>query len=545
MSYNLRLVFVLAVAVAALMVVPVASVAAPTSSLYGGPTTAAGATHSAVPAIAAASSARASTGTLATENRILSALKSDHVPMSHVFLPNFNSQVSVKNNVISPLYTESPAPMGLGDFGVQDVGGANVGTITYTSSIEGAATLNAVDPLYVTSSAPDEFTIQLNTVLNHVDILNNTNYDFWIQNVPVYAAGSHTLSFENNIWNFSSPATFMGYNAIYSGRGSIVGGGEVYITEGPTYFNIPTPFTVSVYNNASVVNDRPTVFFNYSVTDALGSFSGSYDQVEFNSSATPPTTAAPMPTFQIDGQSANPTNFLLNDAEIMLGGPGGGSTTTLFNIAGSMGLWLLPNGTATMQTVPAAYDFGTDTGETSEGIAEASTTGPNSVATLSSGPSLLYPLWGILGAHPGAESITLHLTPSNAFVFANPGNFINDSVAAWAPTPVSGPAVYVLSPQQYTFEFLLADHAPVTMVVGSASSVHLSVSLAMDTSLGVYTPLWAMANSQLKAISMTGTGSTSNPYVLDNQPGVINPLFGELNDYAFQVFPGINLIDTT
>jgi thermopsin len=210
-----------------------------------------------------------------------------------------------------------------------------------------------------------------------------------------------------------------------------------------------------------------------------------------------------------------------------------------------MGLWILPNGTATMQTVPAAYDFGTDTGETSEGIAEASTSGPNAVATLGPGPSLLYPLWGIVGATSGAETITVHLTPSNAFVFANAGSTINDSVAAWGPTPVSGPAVYTLSPQQYTFEFLLADHAPVTVTVGQQTSAHISVSLALDPSLGVYTPLWAEANSQLGAISMSGTGSSSNPYVLDNQPAVIDPLFGELNDYAFQVFPGINLIDTT
>jgi thermopsin len=198
-----------------------------------------------------------------------------------------------------------------------------------------------------------------------------------------------------------------------------------------------------------------------------------------------------------------------------------------------------------MVTVPAAYDFGTDTGETSEGIAEASTSGPNAVATLSPGPSLLYPLWGIVGAHPGAETVTLHLSPSNAFVFANQGSSIDDSIAAWAPTPVAGPAVYVLSPQQYTFTFLLADHAPVTLTVSGATSVHMTVSLGLDTSLGVYTPLWARSNSQLRAISMSGTGSISNPYVLDNQPGTINPLFGELNDYAFQVFPGINLIDTT
>jgi len=542
MSTTLRMTVLLAVAVAACMLIPVGSSAASAGTPHGGGAVTVVSPHPAMPASSAA--AHASRGALSTQERIVSALKSDNVPMNRVFLPNFNSRASALGGVVSPLYNVSPAPMGLGDFGIQDVGGSNVGTISYTPSIEGSATLNAVDPLYVTSSAPDEFTIQLNTVLNHVDILGNTNYNYWIQNVPFYAAGSQTLSFENNIWNFSSPATFMGYNAIYSGHGSIVGGGLVYIAGGPS-FHVPTPFTVSVFNNASVVNDRPTVYFNYSVTDGLGTISGSFDQVEFNSSATPPVSPAPAPTFQIDGQSVNPTGFLLNDAEIMLGGPGGGSTTTLFNIEGSMGLWLMPNGTSTYQTVPAAFDFGTDTGETSEGIAEASTTGPNAVATLGPGPSILYPLWGVVGAHPGAEKITVNLHPTNAFVFANAGNVFNESVAAWGPTPVKGPAVFTLSPQQYTFEFLLADHNPVTSIVPSGTTYHFSVTLALNPSLGVYTPLWAEANSQLAAISIAGSGTVASPYVLDNQPAVVSPLFGQLNDYVFPVFPGVYLIDTT
>jgi thermopsin len=538
MSYNLHLGAWVAILVAAVMVlsagVAFASSLAPVTS----------APLNANMSSAVTAPAHVTTGPAATEARVLAALKSTHTDMKHVFLPNFGSRISSQNGVVTPLYNDSPAPMGLGDFGVQDVGGSNVGTISYTSSIEGAATINAVNPLYVTSSAPDEFTIQLNTVLNNVDILGNTNYEYWIQNVPVYAAGSGTLSFEDNIWNFSSPATFMGFNAIYSGHGSLAGGGEVYIAGGPS-FHVPTPFTVTVYNNATVVNDRPTIYFNYSIASAMVHISGSYDQVEFNSSATPPTSPAPQPTFQINGQAANPTGFLLNDAEIMLGGPGGGSTTTLFNIAGSMGLWTLANGSSVYQAVPSAYDFGTDTGETSEGIAEASAAG-SGIATLSSGPSLLYPLWGIVGAHPGIEKITIHLNPTNAFVFASIGKPFNASNAAWGPTPVSGPAVYWLSPQDYSFEFLLADHTPLNVGIPLMSSRNLGVTLKYNPSLGDYTPLWAESNSQLKAISVPGgAGTLSNPYVLDNGQTTVNPLFGEMNDYVFFVFPGLYLIDTT
>ncbi len=452
------------------------------------------------------------TGVAATESRLLSALKTDKIAQKDAFLPNFGSHFSTSGNVITPLYGVAPAPMGLGDFGVRDVGGTNVGTISYTQSVKAAVTLNSVNPVYVTSSDPDGFTMQLNTVLTHTDVLGSASYEFWIQNVPIFNPVLSTLSFEDNIWNFSSPATSLQASSIYSGDGYVVPG-VFYYAIGPAY-HVTTPFTVEVYNNASVVNDRPTVFFNYTVITSGGSVSGSFDQVEFNSSATPPTSPAPSPTFQINGKFANPTDFLLNDAEIMLGGPGGGSTTTLMGISGSMGLWTLPNGTSTFKSVPSAYDFGTDTGETSEGIAEYATTGANPVAVLNGGPSILYPLWGIVGGHQGAEKITVNLSPSNAFVFASQGHSFSASTAAWGPTPVSGPAVYWLSPGAYMFKFLLSDYTPVTVHVPNHHSVTVTVALAWNPSEGVYTPLWAQSNSQLAAISQPGGIGYLQPPIL-------------------------------
>ena len=548
MAYNIRwLLGLLVFVIAAIMVVPAGS-AAPVAAASAGITVGAVAPASmnTAPAAAAPAPAHALTGAAATESRILSTLKSDGVAENHAFLPNFNagSTYSTAGTLITPLYATSPAPMGLSDLGVMEKGGKNVGTISYTSSVAGAVTLNNVNPIYVTSSDPDGFTMQLNTVLTHTDVLGSASYQFWIQNVPVYQPLTQTLSFEDNIWNFSSPATSLQASSIYSGSGYVVPG-VFYYAIGPAY-HVPTPFTVEVYNNASVVNDRPTVYFNYSITDTSGSVAGSFDQVEFNSVLGTPTSPAPSPTFQINGEFANPTNFLLNDAEIMLGGPGGGSTTTLFGISGSMGLWTLPNGTTTYKDVPAAYDFGTDTGETSEGIAEYATSGAHPVAELNTGPSILYPLWGVRGAHPGKETITIHLSPTNAFVFANPGSKFSESNAAWAPTPVSGPATYWLSPQAYTFKFLLSDHTPVVVHVAKGGSVSLTVSLVSNTAEGVYTPLWAESNSQLAAISQPGgLGTYTHPYFLDNNPGTIDQLFGELNDYLFPVFPGIYLIDTT
>jgi thermopsin len=514
----------LVVAIAALMLVP--------AFFVGG----ASSTH--LVSVGAPARAHTSSGispTAALDAKALAAAKLRNIPTRDIFLPNSRQAPPVTNGVVSPLYTAAPAPMGLGYFGVQKMHGANVGTTTYYPSIEGAVTLNSVNPLYLASSSPDIFTLQLNTVLTHTTVLGNTSGQYWIQNVPIYFAASQTLGIEDNIWNFSSPGAGMQTTTLHSFAGQVVPG-VFYYDVGPA-FHMPTPFTIRLYNNASVVNLRPTVYFNYSITTSNGTvISGSYDRVEFNSAAHS-TTAAAMPTFQIDGQSTNPIG-LLNDAEIMIGGPGGGSTTSLFGISGSMGLWTRSNGSSTFVAVPAGSSFGTDTGETSEGIAEWTNGGSAPLAMLGPGPSLLQPLWGLVGAASGFITATFTLTPSNAFVFANQGHAFDEATAAWAPVPPSGVATYELSPHTYSFKFLLADHSPTTTTVSSTTSS--TVTLATNTALGVYTPLWAWDSSQLAAISSSGTGTLAHPYTLDsNSVGAVSALFGEFNDFYYPVFPGV------
>jgi len=546
----MRLLGLLVFSIAAIMLIPVGS-ATPAAAATGlsapnGMSLAPAALNTAPAASPAVAHPAAMSAAAASESRILSALKASGVPEKYAFLPNFGAHFTTTGNTVSPLYGLAPAPMGIGDFGIKDVHGTNVGTISYTQSVKASVTLNSVNPIYVTSSDPDGFTMQLNTVLTHTDVMGSASYEYWIQNVPVYNPVLGELSFEDNIWNFSSPTAGMQPSTIYSGDGYTVPG-VYYYAIGPAY-SVSTPFTVQVYNNASVVNDRPTVYFNYTVATSGGTVSGSFDQVEFNSTGlATPHHAAPKPTFQINGEFANPTNFLLNDAEIMLGGPGGGSTTTLFGISASMGLWTLPNGSSTFRSVPSAYDFGTDTGETSEGIAEYATAGANPVAELNGGPSVLYPLWGVAGANRGVEKVTINLSPTNAFVFASTGSSFSAATSGWGPTAVSGPTVYWLEPNKYTFEFLLSDHTPVTASVGDHSSVSMTVSLAWNTAEGVYTPLWAESNSQLASISAPGgKGTYTNPYYLVNNPAAsINSLFASFNDYLFPVFPGVYLIDTT
>ena len=547
-AHGKRLAAVLIGVVVFALVLPASSALGPSGSMAGAPA-------SATPALAATLSGGASSPASgsAAGSAVLSTLHADHAPMNEVFLPNFNARERVANGVVAPLYTTAPAPMGLGDFGIQDQDGQNVGTISYTSSVKASVTFGSLEPLYVGAAGPDQFTIQANTVLTDVTVLNTTGNQYWIQNVPVYYADSQTLVFEDNIWNFSNPSFYFPPNGIYAhGPGGFFIGDEVYIGVGSVAYTLAPPFTVTTYNNATILNDRPAVFFNYTVSKGGVSISGSYDFAEFNSTGgAVPTGPAASPTYQINGQAANPTGFLLNDAEIMIGGPGGGSTTNFLGISGSVGLWTQPNGTDQYVSVPSAYDFGTDTGETSAGIAEYSTGGANPTAVLTSGPSLLYPLWGVAGSvAPGAATYSFSVKPSNAFVFAAPGGSFNDSLAAWAPVPTSGTATYDLPPGTYSFQFLLSDYSPQGATYGASGTGHhaspVPVDLRFDPWAGVYTPLWAFDNAQLAAISFSGRGSERSPYVLfNNEYGAIDPLFGEFNDYEFPVFAGIFLVDTS
>lgn len=537
-----KVLLVMAAAIVAVMVIPSVSGASTALAPNGlvahpAPLPAAASSTTTSPVLNAGSAASVNP----VESQVLAKLHAANAPMDKVFLPNFNAHVAAVDGVVQPLYGTAPAPMGLGDFGVREVGGVNVGTISYTSSVKASVTFNQLKPLYLGAAGPDQFTIQENTVLTNVNVLGDTATDYWIQNVPVYYDTSHTLVFEDNIWNFSNPSFVFPPNGIYAhGPGGFFIGDEVYIGVGLVSYNVAPPFTITTYNNATIFNNRPTIFFNYTLTKDGSSVSGSYDFAEFNSAG-----FVPPPTFQINGKSVNPSGYLLNDAEIMVGGPGGGSTTNMLNIAGSFGLWTLPNGSKTYKDVPSAYDFGTDTGETSMGIAEYASAGPNPVAMMNAGPSILYPLWGVAGHVPAGDvKQTLQISPSNAFVFITKGPTFKDNLAAWAPVPTSGLVTYRLPPGNYAYRVELSDHTPAAFTLFGSTAMKV-VSLPVNTALGVYTPLWAFSNAQLAGISSSGTGTIGNPYILyNNQVSPIDPLFGEFNDFLFPAFSGIFLVNT-
>ncbi|EQD54936.1 Peptidase A5, thermopsin, partial [mine drainage metagenome] len=79
--------------------------------------------------------------------------------------------------------------------------------------------------------------------------------------------------------------------------------------------------------------------FGYNVIDpttGMSQASGVYDTVLFASQT--PIGHVPAAPYLVDGSQVNPTGFIPWDAEIMLGGPGGGTTTSVYGISGSESL---------------------------------------------------------------------------------------------------------------------------------------------------------------------------------------------------------------
>ncbi len=197
---------------------------------------------------------------------------------------------------------------------------------------------------------------------------------------------------------------------------------------------------------------------------------------------------------------------------------------------------------------PSAYNLGSETGETSEGIAETYTS-PGTV-WLGAGPSIPLPLWGATpGGNIGQATFSGPLSPSNAFVFFTPGSSFDANYAAWAPTQTASTVDYVLPPGTYTVDAMMSDYTPIetTVTAANGGSAPLPFTMQRNWAEGVYTPLFAWNNAQLAAISSGGFGTASLPYAIENNPAPagLSSVFGQFNDYLYQVFPGVLIAGTT
>jgi thermopsin len=496
----------------------------------------------------------------AFEQKVLATAKSDHLPLEAVSLPNLLGSSTVSNGVVTP-NTVSPAPMGLGFYGVRNTTGTASAFSLETQSWQGTITLNNINTFLLTNDgtlstngSQNTFGVQLNAVTNGTTVQSASDYNFWTQNVlyfnfpvPGY------ITFLDNVWNFSSPAVSLTAGTLYSYNGTPVYP-QYYYDFGPS-FPVSFPVTIHLYLNSSITNDLSTgygyttVRFGYDVVNAntgISEEAGVYDTVEFNS--TTPIGSVPQSPFLVDGSQVTPTGFIPFDAEIIIGGPGGGTTTSVYGISGSESLSYWNGSTSAYDLAPSAWNVGGETGETSEGISETYTTA--GTVDLSTGPSIVAPLWNSTpGGNIGQATIHGPLSPSNAFIFFTPGSGFNANTAVWAPTQTASTFSYVVPPGTYTLDAMMSDFTPIQATVspGIGGQATLHFVMTRNFAEGVYTPLFAWNNAQLAAISFGGFGTPFFPYFIDNNPahGGLNPVFGEFNDYLYPVFPGVLIAGTT
>ena len=482
-----------------------------------------------------------------TGKLIAGVMSNSSIPEIAKLPPNFVNGPRKTDNSYTPLYTSGAAPYGIGSYGVYNSGGTLKNYTYYTSSFEGSLTINNASELYLSSDSPTSYSIQLNTVLSNVTLFGTEGYQFWTQNVASYDFTTHSITLIDNIWNLSSPTAVVNGNEFHNYTG-IPSPGYFYYKIGPT-MPASYPFTLNLYLNTTTIDGYNTVFFNFSLISNGKTHSGSYDRVEFNSTGSHSSALKSPALFEVSGSRLTDTNFLPMDAEMIIGGPGGGSTATFQNFSGTMGLSFF-NGTH-YSPVRSAYGAGSDTGETSIGISEYYT---GNTAYLSSGPSFVQGLWNV-SDKPGYVSVSGKLSPSNAFIFFSKTAIADNSTAQWAPSPVNGSFDYRLQNGTYSMEALLSYHDQYFFNnVTKNGNASLAVKLASNISKGLYTPLYASDNSQLANISIKGVGTPSDPYIIPG-PGYVNStiqglpdhimgLFSQVNDYLFPSFYGI-LIDNT
>ncbi len=248
------------------------------------------------------------------------------------------------------IYSSEPAPVGVADFGINSTGYAyTYSTTAFRGTVHfGSWTANAQN---LSSGNGNYTSLQLNVVvvLSH----GSTLADYWIQDVPIYNTSSHVIYFEDNVWNLSGKSTLTA-NSV-QGNGSIYS--HVYYADGVygTYpgagVTLTLPTNVSTEVTASDISGTTHVGFLYN--DGYGWVI--YDNVTF-----PYTKGWTFHGFQVNGSSYNPSG-LFNDAEWILGGPGGGSgiNDVASNFTMDLQYWNGHNFAA----VPNAYDFGSDTAE--------------------------------------------------------------------------------------------------------------------------------------------------------------------------------------
>lgn len=289
---------------------------------------------------------------------------------SLAFIPHkgiSNTQLGLFNGAVNPyaFYSSEAAPMGVADYGV---GPNNTPYYYTTNEFLGQIQL---DKLSVNGPNGQSMSFQLNVNLQFT--LNNGNtYTYWIQDVAFVdtslGQSAGYIQFIDNVWNSSSVNAQM-LSSSLAGNGTVSSSGSTGFyydwasaLPGNDYtLNYPSTVQMEVISYTTYYNGNyvPAVAFLYN--DGFGW--QTYDNVYFTFASSLSYDSG----FVVDGYNYNPAG-LFNDAELIMGGPGGGSTTT--DTGSLVNLTLEYYNYFNFQQITNAYDFGSDTAETISNIVD-------------------------------------------------------------------------------------------------------------------------------------------------------------------------------
>jgi YVTN family beta-propeller protein len=322
--------------------------------------------------------------------------------------------------------------MGITDYGVSPLyGNYTYSTTTFTGSIyitnlsirgnsseghnDSSIQLNAVMPIngthYIPSLPQGGCPAPAFPNPNDTGCVVVTLYTYWIQDVVEIDSsnssnGNLRLDFLDNIWNLSGGNMSGGASIGPSDSSTVEGNGQVisncppgcipppayYVYTAPNnttvqgYGHVHLPIRVNlsivesmitnrIYNppNPPITQERPHVAFLFSVDwpGSSGTKWFTYDNVSFFFvNATWPFWGTPGLTVA-GGHSSGSAWW---DSELVLAGDGGRSNAQL--ISGSLQFTLNYSDAGIMRPVPSAWNYGSDTGETSTNVNAVWTGGP-------------------------------------------------------------------------------------------------------------------------------------------------------------------------
>ena len=263
------------------------------------------------------------------------------------------------------LYSKQPAPMGIADFGI---GYNNVSYSYNTTSFLGIVNISSLYTNNNSLYAPSEMSFQLNINLVFND--GNTQYVYWVQDVADLntSSGNHLVSFIDNVWNLSAANANM-HNSSILGNGTVANssGTHFYYDEANPSLpgnNVVLKYPTNIeFKIVSITNsnNQPEVIFMYN--DGFGWIT--YDNVHFKFVNDLTANYG----FVVDGSNYEPNGYSYYDAELILGGPGGGTQTNdvLSNVQLQLEYWNGHN----FQQIVNAFNFGSDTAEGIENVLAA------------------------------------------------------------------------------------------------------------------------------------------------------------------------------